>query len=61
MEFGYYGIRTVRSVEIFRFMDSRTMQKNTIECLAFSRRDARPMGAIVSSACEAYASLTMAA
>ena len=58
--FAYYGIRTVRSVEIFRFMDSRTMQKNTVECLAFSRRDARPMGAIVSSACEAYASLTMA-
>ena len=59
--FSYYGIRTVQSVEIFRFMDSRTMQKNTIECLAFSRRDARPMGAIVSSACEAYASLTMKA
>ena len=58
--FSYYGIRTVQSIEIFRFMDSRTMQKNTIECLAFSRRDARPMGAIVSSACEAYASLTMA-
>ena len=59
--FSYYGIRTVQSIEIFRFMDSRTMQKNTIECLAFSRRDARPMGAIVSSACEAYAKLTMAA
>ena len=59
--FSYYGIRTVQSVEIFRFMDSRTMQKNTIECLAFSRRDARPMGAIVSSACEAYAKLTMKA
>ena len=59
--FAYYGIRTVRSIEIFRFMDSRTMQKNTVECLAFSRRDARPMGALVSSACEAYAKLTMAA
>ncbi len=59
--FAYYGIRTVRSIEIFRFMDSRTMQKNTVECLAFSRRDARPMGALVSDACEAYAKLTMAA
>ena len=58
--FSYYGIRTVAAVEIFRFMDSRTMQRNTVECLAFSRRDARPMGALVSGACEAYASLTMA-
>ena len=59
--FSYYGIRTVRRVEIFRFMDSRTMQNNAIECLAFSRRDGRPMGALVSDACEAYAKLTMAA
>ena len=36
--FSYYGIRTVRRVEIFRFMDSRTLQNNAIECLAFSRR-----------------------
>ena len=57
--FSYYGIRTVGAVEIFRFMDSRTMQKNTIEILAFSRRDARPMGAITSTKCEAYAKLTM--
>ena len=57
--FSYYGIRTVANVEIFRFMDSRTMQKNTIEILAFSRRDGRPMGAITSNKCEAYAKLTM--
>ena len=42
--FSYYGIRTVRAFELFRFMDSRTMQKNTVECLAFARRDARYMG-----------------
>ena len=42
--FAYYGIRTVRAFELFRFMDSRTMQKNTVECLAFARRDARYMG-----------------
>ena len=57
--FSYYGIRTVAAIEIFRFMDSRTMQRNTVECLAFARRDARPMGALVSDACEAYAKLTM--
>ncbi len=59
--FAYYGIRTVAVVEMFRFFDSRTAQKNTVELLAFSRRDARPMGAISSSLCEAYVSLTMAA
>ena len=42
--FAYYGIRTVRAFELFRFMDSRTMQKNTVECIAFARRDARYMG-----------------
>ena len=58
--FSYYGIRTVAAVEIFRFMDSRTMQKNTIEILAFSRRDGRPMGALTSClACDAYAKLTI--
>ena len=41
--FSYYGIRKVHAVEIFRFMDSRTMQKNTIEILGLSRGDARPM------------------
>ena len=66
--FSYYGIRTVSSIELFRFLDSRTMQKNAVECLAFSRRDARTMGARrvdtnQSNAvkCEAIAKLTMAA
>ncbi len=58
--FGYYGIRTVASLELFRFQDSRTMQRNTVEFLGFARRDARPMGALVSDECEAYAKLTMA-
>ena len=57
--FSYYGIRTVNSVDIFRFLDSRTIQNNAVECIAFSRRDGRPMGAIVSSACEAYRKITM--
>ena len=41
--FSYFGIRTVAAIEIFRFQDSRTMQKNTIEILGFSRRYSRPM------------------
>ena len=57
--FSYYGIRTVAMVEIFRFMDSRTMQRNTIEILAFSRRDGRAMGAVTGGKCEAIAKLTM--
>ena len=44
-DFNYFGIRTVGSVEIFRFFDSRTAQNNAIEILGFSRRDARAMGA----------------
>ena len=42
--FSYYAIRTVHAFELFRFFDSRTAQKNTVECLAFARRDARFMG-----------------
>ena len=64
--FSYYGIRTVSSIEIFRFLDSRTMQKNAVECLAFSRRDGRTMGARRQDAnqgnavkCEAIAHLRM--
>ena len=57
--FSYYGIRTVNSVDIFRFLDSRTIQNNAVECIAFSRRDGRPMGAIVSNNCEAYQKITM--
>ena len=44
--FSYFAIRTVQSIEIFRFMDSRTMQNNLVECLAFSRRDAKVIGAV---------------
>ncbi len=59
--FSYFGIRTVNTLEIFRFMDSRTMQKNAIECLAFSRRDSKWMGAFNdASKCEAVVKLTMA-
>jgi len=41
--FSYYGIRTIDRVEIFRFQDSATMSKNTIQILALSRRYGRPM------------------
>lgn len=57
--FSYFGIRTVREVEIFRFMDSRTMQNNRVECLAFSRRDSRNMSALVNNAIEPIVKLTM--
>ena len=35
-DFNYFGIRTVGSVELFRFFDSRTAQNNAIEVLGFS-------------------------
>ena len=41
--FSYFGIRTVNTFEVFRFMDSRTMEKNEIEIIAFSRRFGRHM------------------
>ena len=58
--FSYYGIRNIRSIEIYRFLDSRTMQNYAVECLAFSRRDGRPIGVVDGSGiCEAWAKLTM--
>jgi len=61
--FSYYGIRTVRQVEIFRFLDSRTMVNNAVECVALSRRDGRAMGALTGNnntpPCEAIAKLTV--
>lgn len=42
--FAYYGIRTVRAIEIFRFFDSKTARQNRVECVAFARRDGRFMG-----------------
>ena len=59
--FSYYGIRSVAEIELFRFMDSNTMSRNAIACLALSRRDARPLGAIVGGVCEAYTKITMKA
>ena len=41
--FSYFGMRMVAAIEIFRFQDSRTMQRNAIEILGFSRRYSRPM------------------
>ena len=41
--FSYYGKRNVRAIEIFRMQDSRTMQNNMIEIVAFNRCFGRPM------------------
>ena len=57
-DFSYMGIRTVGTVEIFRFFDSRTAQTNQVECLGFSRRDARPMGAGAANKTDAIKALT---
>lgn len=67
--FAYFGIRTVSSIEVFRFMDSNTMVNNSIHIIGFSRRDAgvmgakRPAGAPEPAAsrgkCEAITKLTM--
>lgn len=59
--FGYFLIRTVQQIEIFRITDGTTLQRNSVWFLAFCRRFAMPIGAIVNSKCEAYAKLTMAA
>ena len=61
-DFAYFAIRTVRMVEVFRITDSTTLARNSVHCLAFARRDARPVGAITSGVVtEAIAKLTMAA
>ena len=44
--FGYYGIRTIGNMELFRFFDSRTAQANAVEIIGYTRRDARPIGAL---------------
>lgn len=41
--FSYFGIRTVNTVEVFNFWDSRTAESNEIEIVGFSRRFARNM------------------
>ena len=41
----YFGRRTVREVEMFRFMDSGTMVNNAIKILLLARFDFRPIGA----------------
>jgi len=46
---GYFGRRTVREVEMFRFMDSGTMANNAIKILLLARFDFRPIGAFGSA------------
>ena len=60
--FGYFAVRTVGSMDVFRFFDSRTAQANSIEVLGFTRCDSRPLGAITTGAatCDAYAKLEIA-
>ena len=57
--FSYYAIRTVGSVRMYNFWDSRTAQRDVIEILAFSRRDGRYCGAVTGGVCEAVAKMTM--
>ena len=42
-DFSYYAIRRVLGIQIFRFMDSRTMRRNRIEITGFSRCFGRSM------------------
>lgn len=42
-DFSYFGVRTVNSFEVFNFMDSRTMENNETEVVAFSRRFGSPL------------------
>ena len=59
--FGYFGIRTINEVEMFRFWDSNTASTNSVHLLAFSRRDSKAMGAVVSTKCEAISKMTIKA
>ena len=60
--FGYFLIRTVAEIEIFRITDGTTLQRNSTWFLGFARRFAAPIGAMTpADRCEAYARLTMAA
>ena len=43
---GYFGRRTVGTVEMFRLMDSGTMMRNSIAILVLARSDFRSMGAL---------------
>ena len=60
--FSYYGIRTVGAVEFHRFWDTNTAEDGEIWCMAYARRDGRPIGALTAaSTTEAWAKLTQAA
>ena len=60
--FSYYGIRTVGAVEFHRFWDTNTAEDGEIWCMAYARRDGRPIGALTAaSTTEAWARLTQAA
>ena len=55
--YGHYGVRNVGGIDFYRFFDSRTVQNYQVEFIAFSRRDGRSVGPVVSTLCEAYAAL----
>lgn len=60
--FSYYGIRNVGSMEYYQFWDSNTARNRETWCIAYSRRDGRPIGALsAAGVCEAWAKLTQAA
>ena len=58
-DFGYFCIRRVMNVAVYRFWDSSTATNNRVEVLAFSRADSRMAGALVAGACEAVAKLDL--
>lgn len=58
--FSYYGIRTVNSIEIFRFWDALTALNDSTMCIGFARRDGRGIGAFsAANVTEAFKKLTM--
>ena len=57
--FGYYALRTVSMVTLYTFWDSQTADTNEVWIQGYARNDAKAIGAIQSSKCEAIAKLTM--
>lgn len=59
--FGHYGVRNIGGPMFYRFWDSRTARQMAVEFIAFSRRDGRCRGPLVSNKCDAYAGLQVKA
>lgn len=59
--FGYFAVRDVTGIDVFRFTDSAFMTKNTIGFLMFIRCDARPLGPLASNLLQTVAKCTLKA